>query len=553
MISLALSALCLATLGSAQEARDTDPAQNLAFGKPVTFLPAPNYSGTAKADTDETDLTDGRLTEREDEHMWFETLAVGYSYGGRVNLALDLGEVQPIDEVAIRLLGGSVQAGITAPGWVEVLVADDEAGPYYRVAEYSRFTPGDREDYGVPRNEGTGWIWRLSFDDLNTRGRYVGLRLYSGGLSCSDEMYVFKGDHDASDVTFDESDLTDFTVHGAQLHFHKPVVHVTSNIVTPVPVGIVAETIDTESPMTISMTLPEGAEIAGGGLGGVSVDEADVDGRTYTWTIDTKGSSTKTFGRLYMTGSPEEDGPEITYQLTWGAHQSPVISIPVESIEIPEQPIIPKRLMTSLSWWSVGATMAWPDWQSAFEALGLNTLPASSTWFDPEDQETIDFVASARDAGYRIQTIDSTWHRMLGRRKGESEIYCQFEDGTSGKQLCPSYRGEFHDEELGRVAAAVSILQPTWFHDDIELWGWRGPQDPEKCTRCIADKADTGIETWDEWKLAKGEEMWRELYETVQEALADAGAPKCDMSVYDFRPGRAYQYFWPFDRLYPEV
>ena len=40
--------------------------QNLALGRPVVFSPKPNYGLTGRGDSDATDLTDGRLTRRED-------------------------------------------------------------------------------------------------------------------------------------------------------------------------------------------------------------------------------------------------------------------------------------------------------------------------------------------------------------------------------------------------------------------------------------------------------------------------------------------------------
>ncbi len=558
MLALRLLLVSLPVTCVCQDARDLDPARNVALGKPVTYLPTPDYSLTAKGDTDPADLTNGELTKREDQHMWFEASAVGWGYAGRVNLAVDLGEVQPIDEVAIRFLGGSPQAGICMPGWVEVMVSDALESPYYKVAEFSKWTPGDRERYGIPRYEGKAWVHRLRFTDLGTRGRCVGIRFYGAGLTCSDELYVLKGGHDPGDVTLDESGLTDFTVTDAAIYFHKPVVHVTRNIVTPVPIGCVAAPKEEETPMGVSLTLPKGVEIIGGGLGEVGLDEADVRtdaaGTTYTWTVDTKGASTKTFGRLYVTGAPEEGlKPELSYQLTWGAHQLPALTYPIEVTEIPEQPIIPKRLMTSLSWWGIGATKAWPRWDEAFARIGFNTVPASSTWLDPEDQETLDFVAEVRDKGYKIQTIDSTWHRMLGKRKNEPEIYCQFDDGTHGSRLCPSYRGPYYDEELQRVATGVKLLKPSYLHCDIELWGWQGPLDAGKCTRCQADKEKTGIAKWEDWKLEKGKEMWLDLHRAVQAAVEEAGGPPCEMGVYDFRPGRAYQFFWPFDDLYPDT
>jgi len=184
--------------------------------------------------------------------------------------------------------------------------------------------------------------------------------------------------------------------------------------------------------------------------------------------------------------------------------------------------------------------------------ISMGTVTPSSTWFDPSKQEIIDFVDDARDKGYKVQMIDSTWHRMLSRNRNRPEMFAQFEDGSTGKKVCPSYRGECYEGELKRVADAARALKPNYIDCDIELWGWQGPTDAKKCTRCRKDKEQSGIETWEEWQLRKGEEMWIDLYEAVQGALKDVDAPPCEMAVYDFRPGRDYQFFWPFDRLYPK-
>lgn len=551
--------LCCVVAAYAQDPRDTDPRMNLALGKPVAYLPTPNYSLTAKGESDGTDLTDGVLTQRPDLHMWFESSAVGWSYAGRVNLAVDLGAVEPIDEVAIRLLGGSPQAGIWMPGWVEVMVSDGPDRPYHKVAEYSRWNPGDAAKYAIPTAGGKAWVHRLRFTDLKTAGRMVGLRFYGTGLTCSDELYVFRADHDPNGVTFDPATLSDFTVTGAALAFHKPAVYVARDIPLPLPVGLVAPPADAEQPMTIAITFPAGVRLAGGALGGVAVDQAEAaaaadGGTTYTWSLATKGVSDKVFGRLYPVGAPPDGvAAEVRWQLTWGDHVGPEGRCPLEVVDLPEPETTPRRLMCGLSWWGLEDTRQWPDWQSAFRRLGFNTVPAFGTWLKPDDQELLDFAAQVREAGFRIQMIDSTWHRMLSRHGKDPELYCQFEDGTTGSRLCPSYRGPWYEEELARVATAVKLLRPSYVHCDIELWNWQGPIDAEKCARCRADHERSGIADWAEWRLAKGEEMWRDLYATVQQAVAESGGPPCELGVYDFRPGQTYQYFWPFDRLYPEL
>ena len=89
------------------DSRDTNPQMNLALGRLVRYAPLPAYELTAKNNTDSTDLTDGVLSDQPRGHLWFDSKCVGWSYANRCNLALDLGRIHPIDEVAIRIQGGS--------------------------------------------------------------------------------------------------------------------------------------------------------------------------------------------------------------------------------------------------------------------------------------------------------------------------------------------------------------------------------------------------------------------------------------------------------------
>jgi hypothetical protein len=185
-----LLALTAASEMFSAEVPPLEGRENLALDCPVVFSPAPNYGRTAKGNSDAADLTDGKLTRRQDRSIWFDSLAVGWSYGGRVSLAVDLGRSARIDEIAIRLLGGASQAGITIPGWIEAFVSQD--GEHYtKVAECSRWRDGDFQRFGVPDDAGTAWIYCLRFTELDACGRWIALRMYVGGLSAADELYGF--------------------------------------------------------------------------------------------------------------------------------------------------------------------------------------------------------------------------------------------------------------------------------------------------------------------------------------------------------------------------
>ena len=141
---------------------------------------------------------------------------------------------------------------------------------------------------------------------------------------------------------------------------------------------------------------------------------------------------------------------------------------------------------------------------------------------------------------------------MMERRKKEAEIYCQFPDGKTGSKLCPSYRGPFYAEEIKRFADMMQRSKPDFTSVDIELWGWRGPVDSRRCTRCQKDFETSGLDSWEAWQAAQGDRIWRDLVSGARTAVAEAGGPPVEIGGYDFRPGADYQYTWSVDHLYPD-
>ncbi|MGI5819580.1 MAG: hypothetical protein ACOX9R_15930 [Armatimonadota bacterium] len=546
------------------EPGDLDPEQNIALGKTVSFAPAPNYRLTAAEDTDPTDLTDGVLSDHPRGHLWFQSKCVGWSYGGRANLALDLGEVEPIREIAIRIQGGSPQSGIATPVWMAAVVSDD-GETWRRVGEYSTFRHDDDERFGVPRYEGTAWVHRFRFDDLQTRGRHVGLSLYGAGLTVADEMYVFRGEHDPDAVDLAALPVMDFSVTRPQMHLHKPYLAFTPNVTTPTPVGMIVPPDFAAEDVVVTMELPPGVELRDGGGFGRGDEEqpaeplSEIEGQPvadgwtrYEWAARASGS-TKTWGRLFITGDWEDEREgEMRYRLSFAdGSEAPLMAVPLRAIEVPEAEQ-PEQLVVGLSWYSLGAVASWPDGLGAFRHLGLNTVSGSIHWIRdreaPANAAQWETWERAREEGFRLLNIDSTFHRM----PSEPETRCQLPDGTVGSRLCPSYRGEYYQGELDRVSRQCAMALPDYLFADIELWSWRGPTDAERCTRCQADFAESGFETLEEWQLEKGFEMWRDVVVAVDAGVAGAGGGPVEFGVYDWVPGSSYQFTWPFDRFYPD-
>ena len=529
--------------------------ENLALGKPVTFAPSPRYRLTMKGDTDATDLTDGKLTLRKDSRMWFDKTCVGWSYGGLSQFSVDLGRVEPVGEVAVRLLGGAAQAGITLPGWVEVVVSVD-GKRFHKVASYSKWTPGDRAKFRVPRNEGKAWAHKLVFPDLNVRARHVGLSFSGTGLNAADEVYVMRGQAEAAREPSDAGPSTSFTTSGVLIYFHKPTLSFTSNIHTPNPIGVTVAEDMKGKPVDVLLDLPKGVTIAAGRLAGVDMTTAEPVsvGAFIRYTVQFKAkTSQKSAGRVYLAGD-WADGQTgvVRYQTKWPGGATPLVSHPIQAIVIPKCPRPSKRLMLGLGWWSLDGTRSWPDARTAFGTIGFNTVPMFARYSKPDSSETQAFVSECLARGLKTVNVDSPFHHMLHKHRKDKAMFCPFADGSVGKRMCPCYRGPHYQAEVERLARESAAVKASYVTCDIELWNWRGPIDAKKCTRCQERFRASGQTDIVKWQQDVGFEIWRDLSEAMRAEMTRAGLPMPDLGGYDFEAGKSYQFFWPFDRLYPE-
>jgi hypothetical protein len=260
-------------------------------------------------------------------------------------------------------------------------------------------------------------------------------------------------------------------------------------------------------------------------------------------------SSSKSWGRIFIGGNwQDKQIGELRYSVKRASgEETPLVSVPLRAIDVKKTPQS-EKIVAGFGWYSLPGVKGWPDGLDSLRKLGINTVSSFVHWMKDDDEELWSFWDQCAEQGFKRLNIDSTFHRI----KKADEIYCQFEDGTHGSRLCPSYRRIHYQKEIQRVADQCASAKPDYLFCDIEIWGWRGPVDAEKCTRCKADFEKSGLENWDEWKLQKGYEMWSDVVDSVRRAVKEAGGPEIEFGVYDWRAGKAYQFTWPFDRLYPE-
>ena len=542
--------------GTAQASEPPRQRTNLALGKKVFFSPAPNYWVTAKGDTDSTDLTDGHISDR--DRMWSDASAVGWTYPGRFNVGLDLGQQSSIDEIAIHLQnGGTVGTGIMFPGWVEAFVSSD--GKHYtKVAEFSRWHKDAFEDFGITqvKARGNASTDTLRFTKLKMQGRFVGLRIYGSTITVSDEVLVF-GSPDANAAKQVSGTPSGFSVIEPQVYFNKPYLEVATNITLPVPIGL-ATPDEAGSDLTLTLDLPPGLTMPAGKIGGIGVTTVTPKVLSDGWnqyTFSAKSAkSNKQFGQVYMQSSGWKDGQkgELRYHFRSANWQSPLLSIPVRAVTVPSAPRL-NKIMASLGWW-YSASGEWPDQLNSFKTVGINTFNVFGKLGMPTDLKAPQWarLEKARREGFLISVIDSPVLWMRANHKDEKEIYNQLADGTAGKQLCICYRGKYYLEEVQRFATAMGRIQPDFVSADIELWSG-GPKESRQCTRCQADFKASGLASWEAWQAEKGKEMIGDLTLAARKAVKDAGGREFKNGMYNLRPGVTYQGVFAFNSLNPQV
>ena len=135
LLFVAASLLCLAERPTLKEMRDLwaqrTQGTNLALGKKCQLVPDTDYHLT-KSDTDPYDLTDGKFASKGEERLWFYKGTVGWYEGlGHSFIKIDLENIEPVEKVVIRLLGGSM-GNFKFPQMMAVHVSKD--GKFYHEA-----------------------------------------------------------------------------------------------------------------------------------------------------------------------------------------------------------------------------------------------------------------------------------------------------------------------------------------------------------------------------------------------------------------------------------
>jgi len=525
--------------------------ENLALGKEVAFSRKPNYSLTV-SDSDPYDLTTGKLSSRPDDRIWFASDAVGWTAADHgVSLTIDLGEKQPVDRVAIRLLGGREQSGLVFPSEI-ALFGSEDGEQFFLISERRKvhFTEKELVDndpdafFFIPE-DGVATVQPFVFQVRRTL-RYVALTLKGPtGYVFTDQVAIIKADESVPCPGLADLKPVQFIRSGISIRPKHEELVISTNVPTPnfFRVSDNRPEPDRETVRFI-FDLPQGVSVAMGPYGKAFPNSEAATGKN-EWIIDGlyKGVGThRNFGPFYFEigeGVKLPDDAVASFSVDRQDSAANTIVTPVRSIEIPEVPPI-KDFDVSLAWMEEVDQYDYPEYFSAFRHLGFNTVAIfPRNQIRPDRWERmVSFVKDARKENFRILYNESPFHIMWNNARDVPELRNQI-DGKPGRLPCPSYTGEYYQKEIARVAKSAKATRPDIVFFDIELW--RGPTvEAKNCSRCQEAFAEWKKENQGEWTdflISLGDRMGRDLHSAITDSGPDGTTPDSGIyAVHTMRP-----------------
>jgi len=188
---------CLAgEISASNEMQPRQDGNNIALEKKYTLSPKPNYDLCTDPD-DARQLTDGQVIEIDkDGRYWSQKSVVGWR-NKDITVKIDLEQVYPIEKIALHTVGGGGGGGVYFPQFISIFTSLDDK-TYYNVANLTHLYKE------IPDQQPGSYTRWFASEKLQTKGRYVLLKIKATGIFFCDEIIVEKGGFNV-----DEAVLTD--------------------------------------------------------------------------------------------------------------------------------------------------------------------------------------------------------------------------------------------------------------------------------------------------------------------------------------------------------
>jgi hypothetical protein len=535
---------------------------NLASGKKIIFSKTPTYYLTKKGGTDIMDLTDGILSSRKDDTIWFDSKTVGWYNDNIVNgtnLLIDLGKVCPVNKVVIRCLAGKSQGSLVSPSSFKLFLSKDGKS-FYPAASLLQVQAGEKSqsdlrNYFYIEENGTPYVYPFVLE-ANADARYIGLKITGASDAVfSDELAVIK----ATDKELNNKNYNNAYSKKEQAFYTKGIIIkprigeliIGSNVNPPNFFIIEDMRSKTESKKTakVIVELPKQIEITRPAK--ATKQTCVVGGEEYIrWTLLAKKLRNRhCIEPIYFNikGKVKEGLPAIIYADCPGV---PTIksSVPIRIVTFPEVNPSFKRLSINLTWMGLRNGGNWRGFFKDWKNLGFTSVDCFPRYWSNKTEAKQKRLAEARSNGLKIVMNESPFHMMAKGHKPGEELFSQI-PGKKNSNLCPSYRGRFYAKEMERVSENIRKSKPDYVFWDIECW-YNGGREAKSCTRCKAGQQASG-KPMNEFLKDKITESFIDLRKAVKKGSAGNKMPI--IGSYNHHAAKpVHHHIVDFNRVYPK-
>ncbi len=531
----------------------TGSGTNLIAGKPVIFNHEPAYALTAD-DHDPYDLTDEKLSGRQDDRIWYTKDAVAWlPLPSPVTMMVDLGSVQPIGRAGIRLLGGAEQpALLNFPRWVEVIASED-GQHFFSVEHRSKLNPAERELHDEKKNfyleePGRAYVYPFLFD-LKIQARYVGFRVSADYLIASDEMVFLEGDKAAVPVSKQGLAKVPVILDGLLVLPKKEDVVITTGALTPnwMVFQDSRPAARRSEPFNVIFEVPEGMRLLEHGRHSWSEEAAGKGRVRYTTGSEDflrHHFSRANYGPFYFeAGRGVPPAGMVRMSVEAQGFAANVTDVGYRLLEVPQVPPL-RHFHVSLAWMGEAYAYLWPDFLKNWRWLGFNAVSFFPRYYvrkgddwDDKAKQALNLLEEAREAQFAILYNESPFHYMLETMDKEAnpEVFSQV-GGKSSLKMSPLYRGELYQKEIERVGRMVSLLKPDYLFHDIELFYHSVL--PAKADPAIQAAREASGKTWEDFLTDQGREMLGDLRREVARVVEEEGLKAPLTGLYNLEASR---------------
>jgi len=531
----------------------TQGGNNLALGTKVRLIPKPNYHLTTDAG-DETDLTDGKLSSKIDDRIWFNKDSVGYyNNGDRVSIVMDLGEVKPVDRVVVRALGGSGK-GFRYPSSFEVLVSRD-AKVWYSSVIQTKLQPAEasqadfRTTFYYP--EESLWpdaVMKPFRLPVHADARYLIVRVKMDQHFFSDEIAVIEAktrDNEFNRVY--QSKGMVIPLEGISVHPRVPKLAVVAGVAAPQKFEVDdlrQENIPVRKAV-VHLELPEGLNVSG--LEGKPFLKSGRKYNKFTIPLDKKLKMKV----IYILSSENISGnlPNAELYAEYDGKTGPRCVLPVKTVKLAPFKTF-QKLPVCLAWMTGERVLhSWPDFLKNYRRFGFNEVGVFPRyWYRSKNPDLAPRKKDYQElsaAGFRLVMNDSTFHEMMVGKPAGHEIFCRMKKPC--RLVCPSYTGEYYKKEMDRVARCVALCKPNSVGLDIECFN-HIKQAIRECKRCREAIAASG-KSGEEYMRDCGTRQINDISEAVAKGAKEAGIPVPKLYFYGLQDKHGLV---TFSEVYPK-